>query len=177
MFIGRVVRQKGVDTLLHAAAAFGESEIEVVVIGSSGFDAAAPLTEYERELRVIAAQVPPRVVFRSFVDRGELPSILKAADVLCVPSRWVEASGLTVGEGLAAGVPVVASRLGGIPEALGPGGILVAPDDPMALAAALRRLHDDPQLGAALSLAGREWAEAHDWTWAWGRLREVLRQV
>ncbi len=174
MFAGRVVRQKGADTLLRAAAAFDAHEIEVVVVGSAGFDPTAPLTAYERELRALAAQAAPSVTFSPFVDRATLPDLLRTADVLCVPSRWTEASGLTVGEGLATGIPVIASRLGGIPEALGPGGLLVPSDDVKALEAALRRLLDEPQTAAALGRAGREWVEAHDWGWAWERLREAL---
>ncbi|GAA1059036.1 glycosyltransferase family 4 protein [Agromyces bracchium] len=174
MFVGRVVPAKGVDTLLRAVAGFGPSELEVVVVGSGGFDPGAPLTEYESDLRTLAAMSGPRVEFRPFVDRTALPALLRTADVLCVPSRWAEPSGLTVGEGLATGIPVVASRVGGIPEAAGPAGLLVPPDDPVELAAAIRRLLDDPELRRRVGRAGRDWATSHDWAWAWRRLRDVL---
>nr|WP_188744344.1 glycosyltransferase family 4 protein [Agromyces bauzanensis] len=174
MFVGRVVPAKGVDTLLRAAAAFGRSELEIIVVGSAGFDPRAPLTDYESGLRALAARSSARVEFRPFVDRTGLPELLRTADVLCVPSRWPEPSGLTVGEGLATGIPVVASRVGGIPEAIGPAGLLVTPDDPADLGATLRRLLEDPDLRRRLGRAGRQWAEAHDWAWTWRRLREVL---
>ncbi|MFC9917116.1 glycosyltransferase family 4 protein [Agromyces binzhouensis] len=177
MFVGRVVPAKGVDTLLRAVAGFERSELEVVVVGSAGFDPSAPLTEYETELRALAATSGPRVDFRPFVDRTGLPGLLRTADVLCVPSRWAEPSGLTVGEGLATGLPVVASRVGGIPEAIGPAGLLVAPDDPVELEAALRRLLDDPGLRRRIGRAGRDWATSHDWAWAWRHLRDVLDAV
>ncbi|WP_438853479.1 glycosyltransferase family 4 protein [Agromyces sp. M3QZ16-3] len=174
MFVGRIVPAKGVDTLVRAVSGFGPSELEVVVVGSAGFDPGAALTEYESELRALAATAGPRFQFRPFVDRTALPALLRTADVLCVPSRWAEPSGLTIGEGLATGIPVVASRVGGIPEAAGPAGLLVAPDDPVELAAALRRLLDDPGLRQRVGRAGRDWAIAHDWAWAWRRLRDVL---
>ncbi|MCP2366956.1 glycosyltransferase involved in cell wall biosynthesis [Agromyces flavus] len=174
MFVGRVVPEKGVDTLLRSAAGFARSELEIVVVGSAGFDSAAPLTDYETGLRALAARSNARVEFRSFVDRTELPELLRSADVLCVPSRWPEPSGLTLGEGLASGVPVVASRVGGIPEAAGPASLLVTPDDPAELAATFRRLLEHPERRREIGWAGRRWAEAHDWSWAWGRLREVL---
>lgn len=174
MFVGRMVREKGVDVLLRAASAFRADEIEVVLVGSQGFDASAELSPYERELRVLAEGIPVRVSFRPFVDRLALPGLLRSADVLVVPSRWAEPSGLTIGEGLASGLPVVASRVGGIPEVLGTAGMLVEPEDPADLAAALRRLIADPGLRESLRVVARERAEAHDWAWAWGILRGIL---
>ena len=82
-----------------------------------------------------------------------------------------------MGEGLATGLPVVASRIGGIPEIVGPTGRLVPPDDPAALAAALAALADDPALRSRVGAAGREWALAHDWSWSWANLRGVLEAL
>ncbi len=95
------------------------------------------------------------MTFQPFVDRDALPPLLRTADVLVVPSRWAEPSGLTVGEGLATGLPIIASRVGGIPEVLGSAGILVEPDDAAGLSAALRRLADDPGLRLRLGREGR----------------------
>jgi glycosyltransferase involved in cell wall biosynthesis len=95
--------------------------------------------------------------------------------VLVVPSRWAEPSGLTLGEGLATGLPVIASRTGGIPEVLGSAGIMVEPNDPAELAAAIRRLVDDPGLRARLGREARAHAEAHDWGESWRLLRSVIQ--
>ena len=62
---------------------------------------------------MLADGLRPNVKFVPFVDRSALPSLLRTADVLVVPSRWAEPSGLTVGEGLATGLPVIASLVGG----------------------------------------------------------------
>ena len=114
------------------------------------------------------------MTFRPFTDRSALPALLASAHALVVPSRWREPAGLTVGEGMAAGAVVIASRVGGIPELLGDAGVLVRPDDPKALAAAMARVADDPAEREALARAGRARAEQRDWAWAWRLLRDVL---
>jgi glycosyltransferase involved in cell wall biosynthesis len=174
VYVGRIIREKGVDVLARAAARFAADDIEFLIVGSHGFDPTAPLSSYEQELRALAARSAAPVRFEPFADRMRLPDILRAADVLVVPSRWPEPSGLTVGEGLATGLPVIASRVGGIPEVLGDAGVLVDPDDDAALAAQLRRLIDQPELRRTLSAAARQRAEQRDWAWSWGILRNVL---
>ena len=154
MFVGRMIPDKGADVLLQAASDFGSEDIEVVIVGSEGFNPHSALSPYERELRTLAGGLRPRVTFQPFVDRDALPPLLRTADVLVVPSRWAEPSGLTVGEGLATGLPIIASRVGGIPEVLGPAGLLVEPDDAAGLSAALRRLADDPGLRLRLGWRG-----------------------
>jgi glycosyltransferase involved in cell wall biosynthesis len=174
LFVGRVIPEKGVDVLLRAAGALDPDRVEVVVVGRPGFAADAPLSTYERELRELAAACRCPVRFESFVARPELPSLLRTADLFVVPSRWPDPAPLTVGEALASGLPTVASRIGGIPELLGDAGVLVAPDDPVALADALGALLADAACRRALAASARARAEAQDWGWSWRRLDDVL---
>lgn len=92
--------------------------------------------------------------------REDIPTLLAAADLLCLPSRE-EGLGLAALEAMAAGVPVVATRVGGLPEAVEEGvtGLLVAPGDPAALAAALTALLSDPPRARMLGAAGRRRAD------------------
>jgi hypothetical protein len=87
--------------------------------------------------------------------REDVETVLGAADALAVPSTRPEPLGLVALEAAAAGVPVVASAHGGLPEIVRDGetGLLVPPGDRAALAAALRRLADDPSLGPRLGEA------------------------
>ena len=128
-------------------------------------------------MRRAAGESGARIGFEPFVDRSRLPELLRTADILVVPSRWDDPCPLTVGEGLATGLPVVASRIGGIPEIVGPTSRLVPPGDPVALAAALAALADDPALRSRVGAEGREWALAHDWSWSWAKLRGILEAL
>jgi glycosyltransferase involved in cell wall biosynthesis len=77
------------------------------------------------------------VRFTGSVDAAQLAQLRAAASMAIVPSRTAETFGLAAAEAMAAGVPVVASRVGALPELVGDAGVLVPAGDPTALAAAL----------------------------------------
>lgn len=127
--VGRRVPQKGFDVLAAASAG-----LRVRVAGEGPFT--APGVEW-------------------LGPRDDVPALLATADVLAVPSRW-EGFGLAALEGMAAGVPVVASAVDGLAELVGGAGLLVPPGDPHALHAALDRVLQDRELAQELSRRGRE---------------------
>ncbi|WP_251150470.1 glycosyltransferase family 4 protein [Cellulosimicrobium sp. Marseille-Q4280] len=163
-FVGRVIREKGVDVLLDAVRALDRPDLHVTVVGRPGFAADAPLSAYEEGLRRTAATTRATVEFASFVPRPDLPEILRRTDVLVVPSVWPEPFGLTALEGMAAGAAVVASEIGGLPEAVGDAGLLVPPGDVASLAAVITALADDEALLARTQAAGRRRAVECSWT-------------
>lgn len=138
--IARLAPQKGVDVAVEALAGI---DATLVVLGEGP----------ERE--ALAAQARALGVQLLLPGRvGDVASVLRRADVLVHPARW-EGFGLALLEAMLAGLPVVASRVSSIPEIVADGetGVLVPPDDPAALAAALERVLREPgDLGAA----GRE---------------------
>ena len=83
---------------------------------------------------------------------------MQAADAFVCPSRWAEAAGLVNIEAQACGLPVLASRIGGIPEYVMDGrtGVLFPPGDAEELAAAVRRLLDDPERFREMGREARE---------------------
>ena len=173
-FVGRVIPDKGVHVLLDAVRRLRRPDLHVTVVGRSGFAADAPLTPYELRLRRDAATAHASVEFASFVPRTELPAILRRTDVLVVPSVWPEPFGLTALEGMAAGAAVVASDVGGLPEAVGDAGILVPAADAAALAQVLEALADDHALLDRTQAAGRRRAAGLTWAHARARLDAAL---
>jgi glycosyltransferase involved in cell wall biosynthesis len=144
--VGRLAAQKGFGTLLAAAASWqGRDPCPVLALVGAG-----PL---EAVLRAQADAGGIRVRFLG--ERGDVPALLAAADVVVVPSRW-EGQPLIVQEALRAGRPLVASRTGGIPGLTGEdAAVLVPPGDAAALAAAVLAVLDDPGRAAGLSGAAR----------------------
>jgi glycosyltransferase involved in cell wall biosynthesis len=104
-----------------------------------------------------AASLGTRIFFVGFWPPGRVPALLAAADVFVLPSRR-EGLGSVLFEAMAAGLPIAASRTGGIPEIVcdNETGLLVPPGDPPALADAVTRLLTDPQLSARLAAAALE---------------------
>jgi glycosyltransferase involved in cell wall biosynthesis len=103
----------------------------------------------------VRGRASERVRFTGPLVGAALDRAYAAADLLVLPSR-AETYGMVVTEALARGVPVLATDVGGVSEALGHGGLLVAPGDPAALGAALRRWLGDPALRERLRRAARE---------------------
>jgi glycosyltransferase involved in cell wall biosynthesis len=153
VFAGRVVRPKGVDVLIRAAAAVEGAEF---VLCGDGRDV--------DRMTALAARlgIADRVHFSGWLDAGALAQQLADASVVVVPSLWPEPFGLVGIEGFAAGRPAVASATGGIGDWLtdGVSGLAVPPADVRALAGALAELLDDPERQRRMGEAGRETVEA-----------------
>jgi glycosyltransferase involved in cell wall biosynthesis len=100
-----------------------------------------------------AARDDPRIRFRGPFPEGGQDGVLAELDAVVLPSLWWETTGLVLLEALAAGVPVVASRTGGVPEVVADGttGLLVPPGDSRALRDALEQLAGGGALAGALA--------------------------
>ena len=170
LFVGNVVPHKGAHNLVRAAEVLSRRtrDFRVLIVGSSGLRPADGLSDYEVELRRAAAPLGDLVQFTPFVDRHSLPAVYAQADVFCMPVDWQEPAGQVVTEAMAAGLPVVSARSGGIPEYLGPDGVYVDPSDPDRLADALHALLVDP--------AERSRRRAESMTWD-RNVRELMRLI
>ncbi len=151
LFVGRLVEKKGLDVLLRALADVPDGQL--VVVGDGPMR--GKLEELGRELGLAG-----RVSFAGRQGSGRVADELRRAHALVIPSRIArdgDADGTPVvmAEGMAAGVPVIASRLGGLSEHIASEetGLLVQPDDSPALAEALRRVLAHPEEAST-------WAEA-----------------
>jgi len=139
--VARLATQKGLDTLLDAAAGPYPGEPLFVIAGGG------PL-EPELRARIRREGLPVRLLG----PRDDVPDLLRAADAVVVPSRW-EGQPLAVQEALQAGLPVVATAVGGIPDLVGDAALLVPAGDAAALRDAIRRLLAEPGLAARLAAA------------------------
>jgi len=148
--LGRLVDSKGVDILLAAVATLSKNRptLRCVVVGDG---------PAETRLKEAAAElgIGHSVVFAGFVE--DPYSWLAALDVFALPTL-LESFGLAALEAMAAGVPVVASRTGGVPEVVTDGrtGLLVKPGDSAELASAIATMLDDPTAARRLTVAARE---------------------
>jgi glycosyltransferase involved in cell wall biosynthesis len=150
--IGTVARLhpvKGHPVLLHAAARLAPEHPDVfyLLIGDG---------QERRALEKMAGDlgIARQVVFAGFVE--EVESLYAALDIFCLPSL-MEGMGLSLVESMFCETPVVASRVGGIPELVTDGvdGLLVPPENSTALADALQRLLNDPEYGRQLATRGK----------------------
>lgn len=143
-FLGNLAWQKGVHVLVEAFNQVPESAALTVY----GSDAAFP--DYAAEVKAMARH--PQVRFPGALEYRDVGAALRQLDCLVVPSLWYENSPLVIQEAFGLGVPVVASRLGALPEKVEDRktGRLFIPGDSADLARVLRELIEDPQQLRAL---------------------------
>jgi glycosyltransferase involved in cell wall biosynthesis len=137
--VGRLVETKGQEVLLKAFAKVYEKYLESwLILAGEG--------RLESELRALAVElnISERVMFLGY--RTDIPEVLKACDVFVLPSI-AEGLGLALLEAMASELPVIASRVGGVPEILNSSklGTMVSPGSAEELASAMKVLHDTPE--------------------------------
>src|SRR5918994_392627 len=173
--VARLARHKGIDTALRALSLLGGRypDLRYAVVGSG-----EELLSLEAEARQLG--VADRVRFLTDVPDRDLPAIYNCAEVYLGVSRLmeqrVEGFGISIAEASACGVPVVAGRSGGIPEAVRDGetGLLVDAEHAEGVSHALRLLLDDPALRARLGGAGRRAVETY---YNWDRVAGDLARI
>lgn len=156
--VGTVEPRKDYPGLVRAfdAVAAERPDVGLVIVGADGWGA--------DELRESVAHSPhrDRVVHLGYLDEGSLVAVLRDAALLAYPSRY-EGFGYPPLQAMAAGVPVVATTAGSIPEVVGDAAVLVGPGDSDALGAAMAGVLDDRDRAGRLGEAGR--ARAGDFSW------------
>jgi glycosyltransferase involved in cell wall biosynthesis len=151
--VAAVTPHKGHDALLDALATVADLSWRCTCVGSLDRD-----PEFADRVRGRARENGfggGRVKFTGPRTGSELERTYAAADLLVLPSH-AETYGMVITEALARGVPVIATDVGGVSDALGDGGLLVPPGDPAALGAALRAWLGDAELRGRLRRAARE---------------------
>lgn len=164
----RLSLKNGVDDLIRSLTSL-PSNVRCLIAGT-GEDA--------EKLRVLVEKkgLANRVVFLGSRSHDELPGILQASDIF-VRASLSEGLGNAFLEAMAAGIPIIGTPVGGIPDFLTDGetGVFCQPHDPASIAAAVRRIHEEPGLRERLIANGERLVRAqYDWNGIARRIRELL---
>jgi len=164
MFAGALGPHKGVDVLLEAWRRLGTS-IPLVLVGIHRHDT--------------PREIPDGVVIVENVPHDEVLRAWNHCTIAVVPSRWPEPFGLVAIEAMAAGRPVVASAVGGLPDMIVDGvtGILVQPNDSHALSASIANLIADPERRTLMGRAARDRAAMYSASVVVPQIEQVYREV
>ncbi|HEY3990293.1 MAG TPA: glycosyltransferase family 4 protein [Acidobacteriaceae bacterium] len=164
--VGRLVHNKGIHVFVEAMRLLAErgADARGVVLGTANFgnDTSAE-TKYVRKLK---SDAPANVEFLPYTFGSALADEFRAADIFCCPSIWEEPFGMVNVEAMATGLPVVATRMGGIPEIFENGGALLVPaNDAAAIAQAIERLIEHPEERRKIGEAGlRSFRSQFSWS-------------
>lgn len=169
--LGRLVPVKGYDVLIQAVSRH-VPDATVVIAGQGPL--ADELSDQARRLKV-------RLVLTGVVEEADKARLFSACDVFAAPSRVLadcrsEGAPVAVIEAMAAGIPVVAAASGGMGSLVAHGrtGLLVPPDDPDLLGAALAEIRSDPDLRGRLVSAAKDLAKGREWDALLPRYEELL---
>jgi len=154
-FLGRLIHDKGADRAIDELP-----EGATLLVGGDGPERTA--LEERARASLVRCAAGRRVQFLGHVAGADKLALLAAADALVIPSR-VDGAPTVALEALAAGLPIVATRAGGLPEVLDES-IAILCDDERAIGRALARLRDDVELRTTMSRACRARSSRHDWS-------------
>lgn len=117
VFVGRIVEYKGIREVLEAISEMNDKSVVLLIIGSTNFGA-SDKSEFEASIQKKCEELGEQVRFTGFIHNDEVWKYYKLGDMAVLPSTWQEPAGLTMIEAASAGLPVVTTNSGGIPEYL-----------------------------------------------------------
>ena len=174
LFAGRLVKEKGVHVLIDAMRLLQERGVgaRCWVVGSTGFGGSKP-DKYGKELK---RNAPASVEFLGYKSGPALAQIFRDSSIYAAPSVWNDPFPLAILEALASGLPVVASRRGGMPEAFKDGGgVLVNSGSAIELADAFQSILSDPSLRQRLAQEARaSFLKNFRWSTVYQGYREII---
>jgi glycosyltransferase involved in cell wall biosynthesis len=170
LHVGAIQHRKNINRLVEAFEIAAGADWRLVLAGAAGYGSA------EIMQRIDASPVRGRIEVRGFVDDESLRALYRTASVFAFPSLD-EGFGMPVLEAMAAGTPVICSDSSALPEVAGDAALLVDATSVEAIAGALRRLIDDPELRSKLAARGLSRASGFSWQKAVERTWAVYREL
>ncbi|UTB32993.1 MAG: glycosyltransferase family 4 protein [Methanobacterium sp. ERen5] len=175
LFFGSLVEYKGPDILLNAFKLVKNvfPTAKLIFAGRGHMD--NQLKETAKQLKI-----SEDVIFTGFVDDDEKPLYYKAADVFCLPStNLAESFGIVNLEAMAAGIPIVSSNLGGIPDIVknGENGLLSEPHDVKMLAENLIKLLENDSLRSEIGKTGLKLVNNYTWDEVTTKTEKLYREL
>jgi glycosyltransferase involved in cell wall biosynthesis len=163
IFMGRIIPEKGIEQLIDAMLQLQQyNDIHLIVAGGSFYANSMP-NAFSQQLHKKSESIGNRILFTGYINQEKLHEYLQLADAAVLPSIWDEPFGLTCVEAMAAGLPLITTRSGGIPEICKGVATIVERDDIVNnLVTAILDLYEHPEKREQMAAAGLSHAKLFD---------------
>ncbi len=158
MFVGRIVQDKGVRELIHAFDNISRENLVLMIIGSANFGNKTK-TPYEKEIQTMINKSKKKIVFTGYIHQQDLYKYYSISTCAVMPSQFQEPAGLVALEAQATGTPLIATRVGGLPEFVDrESTILIEKDEYQIInmQKAILSLIDNPEKCKSMGAAGKK---------------------
>lgn len=163
VYNGRINNEKGISELIDAIYQLQDIQVKLMILGSSFFDNTKKDDAFILSLKEKVKRIENNIVFTGFIPYVQVPDYLQLADIAVLPSMWEEPFGLTIVEAMAAGLPLVTTRSGGISEICeGVATIVDRENIVNNLETAILDLYNHPEKRKQMSTEGLERAKYFD---------------
>lgn len=164
IYSGRINQDKGISELIDAMHLLKDrKQIKLLVLGSSFFENVKKENGFISKLKQKAEDIKEHIQFTGFIPYKQVPDYLRLADIAVLPSMWEEPFGLTIVEAMAAGLPLITTRSGGIPEICeGVATIIERENIVNNLATSILDLYEHPEKRKQMASAAAERAKLFD---------------
>lgn len=158
LYSGRIIKEKGIQELIQAFKNLKDySNLKLLIIGGSFYGEGLPQDEFTLNLKKEVKQNDLSITFTGFIPYTLIPSYLALADICVIPSMWEEPFGLTCIEAMSAGLPIIATNSGAIPEIAKDVAFFIHKDNVVSnLSQAILYLYNNPDIRKKLSFASKE---------------------
>ena len=176
LFTGRIVEEKGVRELLQAFQQVQYDDVTLLIIGSANFGSKTN-TPYEKEVAKIIEASPRQIIFTGFVHQTKLYKYYNIADIAVMPSLFQDPAPLVCIETQATGTPLIATRVGGIPEYVTKDSALLIDKDKNLvnnLADKINYLLKNPKIMETMGKEAKQNAKSHNTKMYYKRFCELI---
>ncbi|MDU3582832.1 MAG: glycosyltransferase family 4 protein [Clostridium butyricum] len=179
LYVGRIIDVKGIKELIKAILNIGDESVKLLIIGSPNFSEETK-SDYLDELNNLVNQNRDKIKFTGYIENKNIFMYQSIANIQCVPSVWEEAAGLVVLESMAAGLPTIITKSGGMVEyANKDTSIIVDKENNLVenLSKAIIELKNDNSRIKKMSLASKEHVKQYDEINYYNKFVEIINDI
>ena len=178
LFVGRIKDEKGILELVQAVKELQDKSLKLLVLGGAN-SGKWTLSVYEKKVKNLAKKSKEQFLFEGYIENNEICNYAAVADIQCIPSLVEEAAGLVLIEAMAAGLPTIITRSGGMVEyATKETSIIIERENIVEnLKEAILYLKNNPEERERMALAAKKQSQQFNEEWYYRNFADIVKEI